>query len=157
MSDVMGGAKLQPNPTLLESAITSDHVEVFRYGPDDNYQFEVSGATDADELDIDWTKIELSPEDVDRVLDDGETYTEQCEDLAGKPYELRVNGGHRHPKGEPIHTEDNDDGGGDGPYEVVIAPDDGLDEEHAKLMRHRLLDDGFHDHAVEVREVDGDD
>lgn len=41
-------------------------------------------------------------------------------------------------------------------YEVVIAPDDGLDEEHARLMRERLLDDGFHDHAVEVREVEDD-
>lgn len=38
-------------------------------------------------------------------------------------------------------------------YEVVIAAGEGFDEEHAQLLRDRLLDDGFHDHAVEVREV----
>lgn len=42
-------------------------------------------------------------------------------------------------------------------HEVVISPDGGLDEEHAELLRKRLLDDGFHEHAVSVREVDVDE
>lgn len=101
----MGHAKLQPHPSELASAITGDHVVVFAYGPDENYQFEVSGETDADELNIEWTKILLEPTQVNEVLDEIVTYTEQCEDLAGKEYELQVRGGHRHPKGTPIHTE----------------------------------------------------
>lgn len=104
-SHEMGHAKLQPHPAELESAITGDHVVVFGYGPDTNYQFEVSGETDADELNIDWTTIDLEPEQVEAILDEIVTYTEQCEDLAGKEYELQVRGGHRHPKGTPIHTE----------------------------------------------------
>lgn len=180
MTDAIGSARLQPNPTLLESAITGDHVEVFRYGPDDNYQFEVSGETNVEELNIDWTKIELSPEEVDAILDDGETYTEGRRDVFGTHYELRVNGGHRHPKGEPIHTENDDEWEGidwekseipeadtdriptetaddpDTGHEVVIAPDDGLDEEHARLMRKRLIQDGFKEDAVSLREVKND-
>lgn len=44
-------------------------------------------------------------------------------------------------------------------FEVVISPEDGLGEDHARLMRKRLIQDGFHGEAVEVREVqpkDGD-
>lgn len=38
-----------------------------------------------------------------------------------------------------------------GTHEVVIGGDDGLDEEHAQLIRKQLLRDGFHDHVVSVR------
>lgn len=40
-------------------------------------------------------------------------------------------------------------------YEVVICPEDGyVEEDHARLLRRRLIEDGFHDHVVEVREVE---
>lgn len=39
-----------------------------------------------------------------------------------------------------------------GLYEVVINPGDGYEKEHAELLRKRLLNDGFHDHVVKVRE-----
>lgn len=39
-------------------------------------------------------------------------------------------------------------------FEVVICPDDGYDEEHADLLRKRLVNDGFHDHVVSIRETD---
>jgi len=44
-------------------------------------------------------------------------------------------------------------------YEVVIAPADGsdYDRDHARLLRERLLADGFRDDAVTVREVTGDE
>lgn len=38
-------------------------------------------------------------------------------------------------------------------YEVVIAPEDGLDEGYAKRIREKLLGDGYREDAVEVREV----
>lgn len=41
---------------------------------------------------------------------------------------------------------------GEGPHEVVIDGEDGLDEGHAQMLRQRLLADGFHAHAVSVRE-----
>jgi len=44
-------------------------------------------------------------------------------------------------------------------YEVVIAPADGsdYDRDHARLLRERLLADGFRDDAVTVREVAADE
>lgn len=94
---------LKPHPYELQSAVTGDHVVVFSDRERDGLQMEVSGETEHDELDIDWTNIELDPEDVEEILD-GETYVERCEDLAGKPYEIHVRGGERHPKGNPVHT-----------------------------------------------------
>lgn len=41
--------------------------------------------------------------------------------------------------------------------EVVIHADDGVDREHAELLRSKLLADGFHESAVSLREVDSDD
>lgn len=41
-------------------------------------------------------------------------------------------------------------------YEVVVKPSDALEKEHAELIRKQLLNDGFHDHVVSVRPVDGE-
>jgi FKBP-type peptidyl-prolyl cis-trans isomerase 2 len=37
-------------------------------------------------------------------------------------------------------------------YEVVIAPDKGYSEQHAELLRERLIEDGFFEDVVAVRE-----
>lgn len=42
----------------------------------------------------------------------------------------------------------------DGDYEVVIGGDDGLEKQHADLMRKELIADGCHEDAVAVREVE---
>lgn len=43
-------------------------------------------------------------------------------------------------------------------YEVVISPTGGYEEDHAELLRERLLDDGFHEDVVSLRQFDeGDD
>lgn len=41
-------------------------------------------------------------------------------------------------------------------YEVVIHAGEGIEHDYAKLLRKRLIDDGFHDHVVSVRPVDAD-
>lgn len=99
-----GRVTLQTHPSLLESAVVNDHVETWGFG-DGDWQFEVTGETDADELEIEWTKIEINPEKAAAILHDGEQYVERCEDLQGREYKLIVNGGERDPKGSPIHTE----------------------------------------------------
>jgi hypothetical protein len=39
-------------------------------------------------------------------------------------------------------------------YEVVIdGTDEGMEKDHAELLKKRLEADGFHDHAVTVRSV----
>jgi len=39
-------------------------------------------------------------------------------------------------------------------YEVVIdGTEDGMEKEHAELLKKRLEADGFHEHAVTVRAV----
>lgn len=97
---------LRPHPYELSQAVLTDHVMVF--GMRDGTQFEVSGETDADELDIDWGVIELPAETVERVLDGG-VYTEKCEDNEGRTYEIHVAGGDRDPKGTPIHMNGEPD------------------------------------------------
>lgn len=94
---------LRPHPYELERSITGDHVVVFSFYEDD-VQFEVSGETEHDSLDIDWTNIELDAEDVAELLD-GEPWIERCEDPAGRTYKLYVRGGDPDRKGRPIHTE----------------------------------------------------
>lgn len=37
-------------------------------------------------------------------------------------------------------------------YEVVIAPEEGYDEQHAELLRERLINDGFFEDVVSVQE-----
>lgn len=103
MSD---GITLRPHPYEMKRSIVADHVVVF----DDRngHQFEVSGRTDADDIEVDWSNIELEAEEVEDILG-GETYIEKCEDPAGRLYELQVNGGERHPKGTPVHTGVDDD------------------------------------------------
>jgi hypothetical protein len=40
-------------------------------------------------------------------------------------------------------------------YEVVIdGTDDGMEKDYAELLKRRLVNDGFHDHAVTVRSVE---
>lgn len=39
-------------------------------------------------------------------------------------------------------------------YEVVIGGDDGLDEQHAELIRSQLVTDSFRDDVVDVRPVE---
>lgn len=99
------GITLRPHPYEMKRSIVADHVVVF--GDRDGHQFEVSGETDADDLEVDWTRIELDADDVESILD-GETYVEKCEDPAGRLYDLHVRGGERDPKGTPIHTEAED-------------------------------------------------
>lgn len=95
------GWTLQPHPHELQKAVTTDHVAVF--GGEDT-QMEVSGESEFDDLNIDWSKIELDADDVEAILN-GERYVERCEDLAGRRYKIYVSGGEKHPKGTPIHTE----------------------------------------------------
>lgn len=45
-------------------------------------------------------------------------------------------------------------GDGTEQYEVVIHVDEGIEKEHAELLRKRLINDGFHNHVVSVRPVD---
>lgn len=42
-------------------------------------------------------------------------------------------------------------------YEVVLCGDDGYAEEHAKLVRKQLVNDGFYDDVVEVRPAEVSD
>jgi len=37
-------------------------------------------------------------------------------------------------------------------YEVLISPEGGYEQEHAQLLRQRLLSDGFHDNVVSVQQ-----
>lgn len=50
------------------------------------------------------------------------------------------------------------DRGEDGTYVVVINHPEGLDKEHAELLKRRLVADGFHEHVVTVlsRNTGGD-
>lgn len=42
-------------------------------------------------------------------------------------------------------------------FEVVIdGTDEGMEKEHAELLRRRLVIDGFHEHAVTVRAIDAE-
>jgi len=46
------------------------------------------------------------------------------------------------------HTDDTER------YEVVIdGTDEGMEKDHAELLKRRLVNDGFHEHAVTVRSV----
>lgn len=99
--------KLEPHPSDLTSAIASTHVVVFQYH-DEGVQFEISGETEHTSLDIDWTTIKIDADEVERMLEDGHVYREQCETMAGKTYELQVRAGELHPKGTPVHTEGGD-------------------------------------------------
>lgn len=96
---------LRPHAHELERAVVSDHVAVF--GDREGHQFEVSGETGHEDVEIDRTNVELDADDVAQILDGG-TYTEQCEDPAGRTYTLHVRGGERHPKGTPVHTREAD-------------------------------------------------
>lgn len=98
----LGEVTLEPHPHELESAITGEHVVVFGYDQH-GVQFEVSGSTDADELNISWSKVELDADEVAAVLDGG-VYEDRGEDLAGHGYTIEVRAGTRHPKGEPVWT-----------------------------------------------------
>lgn len=42
-------------------------------------------------------------------------------------------------------------------FEVVIdGTDGGMEKDHAELLKRRLVNDGFHEHAVTVRSVSPD-
>lgn len=43
----------------------------------------------------------------------------------------------------------------DGRYRVVVSPPNGLDKEHADLLRKDLVADGFNADAVSVQPLDG--
>lgn len=99
---------LTPNPSELASAITGDHVVVFGRGFE-GYQFEVSGWTDADAVSPAWETIELTSAQAETVLEGGTFYT-TLQDEDDVDYHVAINGGERHPKGTPVHTEaDRDD------------------------------------------------
>ena len=98
---------LKPHPYELAQAVTTDHVVVFGYN-EDGVQFEVSGESDHDDLNIDWGDIKIDADEVGRMLAEDHVYRERCEDLAGHTYELQVRAGERHPKGTPVHTQGED-------------------------------------------------
>lgn len=98
---------LKPHPVELASAVAGDHVVVFGVGAQSQWQFELSGRTDADDLALDWQKIELSGDEVRELLLEGSLYEDDREDSEGTAYTLEIRGGKRHPKGSPIHMEDS--------------------------------------------------
>ena len=50
---------------------------------------------------------------------------------------------------ESPHEKETDDG----PYEVVICPEGGVEKDHAELLRRTLINERFYDHVVSVRPV----
>lgn len=156
----LGSVTLEPHPYELEKAVAGDHVVVFGYDRHD-VQFEISGETDADELNLSWSKVELDEGEVADVLEGG-VYSDWGEDPAGRSYTVEVRAGVRHPKGTPVWTrgDESDSDGLIGFCRVCGTnfeelPEDGYERKVSRHIWHRH-DDAEPDKALVLTVHDGE-